>query len=92
MGREAEERAASWHPRQKTVPRPKDRMSAIKTDVNPRQFQMARVLMKGRPSEPDSHQTIACYNENEFREYLGKGWVRAAEFLDRAHTARKDRA
>lgn len=74
----------------KPVPCLKGRMAAIKTEVNPRQFQMARVLMKGRLSEPDSHQTIACYNEQEFREYLGKGWIRAADFLDRAHTARKD--
>lgn len=66
-------------------------MAVIRTGYNPRPYQMARVLMKGRPTDPESHQTIACHNEADFREFIGKGWVRAAEFLDRVHDARKDR-
>jgi len=66
-------------------------VAPIKTTPNPKPFQMARVLMRGRPAEPASHQSIACYNEQEFRHYLAHGWLRAAEFLDRVHDARKDR-
>lgn len=62
-------------------------MSSISHGYNPRK--VYAVLMRGRPDEPDSWQSLAVYTVDEFHEYLGKGWKKDKAFMDSADRARR---
>lgn len=47
------------------------------------------MLMKGRPDESLSHQSIAVYSPQEQAEYRAKGWKPAREFMEMVHRARQ---
>jgi len=45
---------------------------AISRTYNPRK--PYKILMKGRPEESQSWQSIAVYNQEEYREFRRRGW------------------
>ncbi|NJN35965.1 MAG: hypothetical protein HC794_01590 [Nitrospiraceae bacterium] len=47
------------------------------------------MLMKGRPDEPDSHQSIGVYDAKELQEYRARGWKPAREFMEMVDRARR---
>jgi hypothetical protein len=46
-------------------------------------------LMKGRPEESASWQSIAVYSRAEYDEFRGRGWKPAREFMNSADRARR---
>lgn len=46
-------------------------------------------LMRGRPDEPDSWQSIGVYSKAEHDEFRAKGWQPARTFMERADRARR---
>lgn len=47
------------------------------------------ILMKGRPDESLSHQSLAVYSQSEYDEYRAHGWKPAQDFLERVDRARR---
>ena len=47
------------------------------------------MLMKGRPDESLSWQSIGVYSKAEYDEYRAKGWKPAQDFMERADRARR---
>lgn len=47
------------------------------------------ILMKGRPDEADSHQSIGVYDADELRVYRARGWKPAREFMEMVDRARR---
>lgn len=45
-------------------------------------------LMKGRPDETQSWQSIAVYSRHEYQEYRAKGWKPTNEFMRSVDRAR----
>ena len=60
---------------------------AILHTYNPRK--PYAILMRGRPDEADSHQSLAVYSPDEFTEYRAKGWIRDRDFMERVDRARR---
>ncbi|MDE2102357.1 MAG: hypothetical protein KGL39_34240 [Patescibacteria group bacterium] len=46
-------------------------------------------LMRGRPDEPASHQSLAVYSKAEHDEFRRRGWKPAREFMDMVDRARR---
>lgn len=61
----------------------------IKKGYSAEPVRMSRVLMRGRPEDSSSHQTISCGSEADFRYFISRGWRRAAEFMDAVNDARR---
>lgn len=47
------------------------------------------MLMKGRPEESVSWETIAVYSKDEYHVFRQKGWKPAVEFMEMADRARR---
>ena len=47
------------------------------------------MLMRGRPDESDSWQSIGVYSTAELAEYRAKGWQPSKTFMERADRARR---
>lgn len=47
------------------------------------------MLMKGRPDESASHQSLGVYSKHEYEAYRAKGWKPAREFLEMVDRARR---
>ena len=47
------------------------------------------ILMKGRPDESDSHQSLAVYSKDEYDRYRSRGWKPAREFHEMVDRARR---
>ena len=62
-------------------------MGAISHNYNPKK--PFAVLMRGRPDEPDSWQSIGVYSKAELEEYRAKGWQHDKVFMERADRARR---
>lgn len=62
-------------------------MTATSHTYNPRA--PYKILMKGRPDEPSSWQSIAVYSHEEYREFRQRGWKVDREFMEMADRARR---
>jgi hypothetical protein len=62
-------------------------MAAVSRTFNPRK--PYSTLMKGRPDEPESWQSLAVYSKNEEAEFRGRGWKPSKEFMNSADRARR---
>lgn len=40
------------------------------------------ILMKGRPEEAASHQSLGVYSKSEYDAYRAKGWKPAQAFME----------
>ena len=60
---------------------------ALSQTYNPRK--PYAILMRGRPDESDTHQSIAVYSREEFAEFRAKGWQRDRDFMERVDRARR---
>ena len=47
------------------------------------------IVMKGRPDESDSHQSLAVYSKDEYERYRSRGWKTAREFHEMVDRARR---
>ena len=47
------------------------------------------MLMKGRPEESLSHQSLAVYSQTEYQQARAKGWKPAHVFLEMVDRARR---
>jgi len=47
------------------------------------------IVMKGRPDESDSHQSLAVYSKDEYELYRSRGWKPAREFHEMVDRARR---
>jgi hypothetical protein len=62
-------------------------MASISTNFNPKK--PIAILMRGRPDEPDSWQSIGVYSHQELQEFRAKGWQPDRAFMERADRARR---
>ena len=60
---------------------------SINHTFNPRE--PYAVLMKGRPDEPASWQSIGVYSKEELAHFRSKGWIKDKEFMARTDRARR---
>lgn len=62
-------------------------MASISHTYNPKR--PIAILMRGRPEEPDSWQSIGVYSQHELQEFRAKGWQPDRAFMERADRARR---
>ena len=62
-------------------------MGTISNNYNPKK--PLAMLMRGRPDESDSWQSIGVYSKAELDEYRAKGWQPSTTFMERADRARR---
>lgn len=47
------------------------------------------MLMRGRPDESASHQSLGVHSKQEYDEYRSRGWKPAREFMEMVDRARR---